>query len=176
MITYNINLFAAPSSGKTTVGYKLAGHLKEICINAELATEFAKDVVHERTTEIFTDQLYVMAVQNHRVHILGNDVEYIITDSPILQSLAYIDPEDNALRNLILDRHHKQTNINIFIDPVSEYNPVGRTQTAEEAAELHKEILHIVWNNDGVDFHTTKNTCPSVVYRKIQESIQQNHA
>ena len=89
-----INLFGSPGAGKSTTAAGLFFLMKsdnKFVDSVELVTEFAKDLVYaERFKELEGDnQLYITAKQYSRLHRLKNQVDYAITDSPIIQSLMY---------------------------------------------------------------------------------------
>src|SRR6266446_4338308 len=84
-----INLFGGPGTGKSTVASDLFALMKWQNMNVELVTEFAKEVTWEKHHNIFNDQLYILAQQNRRLERLKDQVNYVISDSPILMYQAY---------------------------------------------------------------------------------------
>ena len=64
-----INLFGVPSAGKSTGAAYIFSRLKMAGVNAELVTEFAKDLVWEENTVALGNQLYVFSNQLHRMWI-----------------------------------------------------------------------------------------------------------
>lgn len=59
-----INLFGASGSGKSTLASGLHYELKKQWAQAEMAREFAKDVVHQETTHWFQQAILVLAEQS----------------------------------------------------------------------------------------------------------------
>jgi len=147
-----INLFGGPGTGKSTTAagtffkMKSAGNFGKV----ELVTEFAKDMVYAgRLRELEVNQLYITAKQYHRMERLRDQVDYIITDSPIIQGVIYT--PDNYFKSflpLLIELHHSFDNINIFLNRVKEYKEYGRTQTEEKAIKLDSQIIDFFKQND----------------------------
>lgn len=143
-----INLFAGPGVGKSTIAAGLF-HLMKMChCDVELAYEFAKELVYEGRFQILSeDQLLIFAEQNRRLMRLRNNVEYIVSDSPLALTAIYFNPETNVcseylLKALILDTANKYPNLNILLkrNPGLPYSELGRNQTQQEAIEIDKQI------------------------------------
>ena len=85
-----INLFAGPGAGKSTTAAGLFHKMKLAGYKVELATEFAKELVWDDSLSVLNDQLYLVAEQHKRINRLKNhEIDYVVTDSPILMNLAY---------------------------------------------------------------------------------------
>ena len=65
--TIVINLFGAPGAGKSTLMAELFASLKNAGVDCEMSPEFAKELVWEKRTRTFDDELYILAKQNHRL-------------------------------------------------------------------------------------------------------------
>lgn len=147
--TLYVNLFGGPGIGKSTIAAELFSRLKWNKIDCELVREYAKDKVWEQSYNILDDQLYVSAKQYHRMFILNEKVDIVITDSPLLLGLIYDKtinlPEFN---NLILKLNNRFHNLNIFLQRDKDYNPNGRLQTYDEAKEKDNEILNLLESNN----------------------------
>jgi hypothetical protein len=144
-----INFFAGPGSGKSTTAAGLFEKMKLEGYNVELVTEYAKDMVWEQRHNILGDQLYILAKQNRRLLRLKEVVEWVITDSPLLQSLVYTDPDkvSSSYFRLVEELWDSYINVNFFINrsPAKKFNPVGRTQKdVEEASVKDREILDLL--------------------------------
>lgn len=137
-----INLFGGPGAGKSTGAALIFSYLKMRGVNAELVTEAAKDLTWEEAFNNLKDQIYVFGKQQHRLYRCADKVDVIITDSPIFLSTIYnIDESiDHSLYKLVMDVVGKYDNYNILLQRVKPYNPVGRTQTAEESDKIKDDI------------------------------------
>lgn len=139
-MTKVINLYGGPGTGKSTTAARLFSIFKYNDINVELVREFAKDVVWEGTTKILDDSLFVIANQNRRIGILQGQVEYIITDSPIIMASVY----NKEWEEVAKKAHSLYNNIEVFLYRDKKYQPAGRLQTYEESKQLDEDIKHLV--------------------------------
>ena len=143
-----INFFGGPGSGKSTMAARVFSELKERKYNAELVTEYAKDLTWEGSMGVLDNQLLVFAKQYHRLWRLKDKVDIVVTDSPIVFSLVYGNTS-NTFKQLVKEEFGKFNNINIYLQRVKEYNPKGRSQTEEEARLIDgviryqmRDVLH----------------------------------
>lgn len=174
--TIVINLFGGPSSGKSTTAAQLFSYLKLNKLEAELATEYAKDKVWQGNISTFEDQFYVSAKQHNRVFCLAGNVEYVVTDSPVLMSANYAHPDDKALKDLIVDRHHQYNNVNIWVNrDESTYSENGRLQTLQQSKEIDKKIKSWVNSVDKFHFDIDKYEDMAILFHKIQLTINENN-
>lgn len=139
-----INLFAGPGSGKSTTCAGVFNKLKLAGINCEMALEYAKDKVWEKSFHTLDNQIYVFGKQLHRLWRLKDQVDIIITDSPLLFSILYDKSSNDKFRELVLDQFNQFNNINYFIERDQSYNPKGRMQTMEESMQLDSRIKEIL--------------------------------
>jgi hypothetical protein len=143
-----VNLFAGPGAGKSTFCAGLFASLKWIGIDCEMATEYAKDMVWQRSYDVLENQLYVFGKQQNRLFRLNRKVDIIVTDSPLINSIIYDAGKRPKTReafvNLVLAEHNDFDNLNFFIERRKAYNPNGRLQTPEEATELDAKIRGVL--------------------------------
>lgn len=152
-MTKIINMYAGPSSGKSTLSHQLMGYMKDKRLNVEFAAEKAKDLVWGDDLENLDNQLYVFSEQNKRIYRLLGKVDYVITDSPLLLSAVYLpnsqkkfsgDDRDHWLltfEDFIVETFHQYDNINFFVERGNRtYIQAGRTQTYEQAVMKDIEI------------------------------------
>lgn len=141
-----VNLYAGPGSGKSTTCAGVFSKLKLAGVNCEMALEYAKDKVWESSFKVLDNQIYVFGKQLHRLWRLKDQVDVIITDSPLLMSILYDSSKNENFKNLILDQYNSFNNLNYFIQRNDEYNPKGRMQTLKEAKELDAGLSDILHN------------------------------
>jgi hypothetical protein len=152
-----INLYAGPGTGKSTTCAALFAELKYSGHNTEMILEYAKDAAWEnRGPKLFAAQQYIYGKQSFRLCRVAGEVEFIVTDCPILMGLVYM-PEDfpmPSLRNTIREDYNQYENLDIFLNRSTEkpYNPNGRLQTEPEAIEKDKEIRDILIEQK-IDFY-----------------------
>lgn len=140
-----VNLFAGPGAGKSSMMASVFSFLKWNDVNCEMAPEYAKEVVWEKTENLLKNQVYVFGQQHQRICRLISQVDVIITDSPLLLSIIYDPSKDKNLRELILGEFNKLNNKNYFILRKKKYNPSGRIQqTVEEAQNIDHRIKELL--------------------------------
>lgn len=150
-----VNFYAGPGAGKSTMSTALFSSFKFDERNIEYVSEYAKDVTWEqRGPVVFRSQEYIFAQQFFRMERLVDKVDFMITDSPILLSLAYVSPNHYlpSLRNIIFEADSMYDTINIFVKRSKKYIEAGRSQTYEEACIKDNEIKQIL-NNAGREYY-----------------------
>lgn len=144
-----VNLYGSPGAGKSTGAAYIFSKLKMAGVNAELVTEFAKDMVWDGSTDVLEDQIYVFGQQYHRLKRLETKVDVVITDSPILLGMFYC--TDNSikaeLQRLMEVANQHFNNWNYFVLRDKPYNPTGRLQTEAESERISHELKHYLIDN-----------------------------
>ncbi len=136
-----INLFGGAGVGKSTLAANTFYNLKCLGLNCELVTEYAKDLVWKSAHKVLTDEVYVFAKQHHRLKMVAtSNVDYIVTDSPLLLPIIYDPDNDMVFKHFIKHIFNKYDNYNFILERKKKYNPVGRLQTEHEARELDNVI------------------------------------
>ena len=124
--------------------------LKMLNINCELVTEFAKDKTWERNFSALSNQVYVFAKQYFRMDRCADQVDVIITDSPLALSPYYNKDPDihKPLCELAVRIANKFNNLNYFIKRVKKYNPIGRNQTEAESDKIAIDLKNMLKDYD----------------------------
>lgn len=150
MDTLVVNLIGAPGCGKSTLMAIIFGKLKCMGINVEMVTEFAKELVYENRKDTMKDELYIFAKQAHRLFIVKNKVDVIITDRPLLLTVVYNNRYSDGskeLNNLVLKTFNEYNNLNFNLKRINKYIPIGRVETEKESDEIAAELTKILDNN-----------------------------
>lgn len=165
-----VNLFGAPGAGKSTGAAYIFSQLKMRGINAELVTEFAKDKVWEGSKAVFENQAYIFGKQYFRISRCANQVDVIVTDSPLLLSILYNNDEDlGGTFDAVVRRVAKKYNSkNYYLKRVKDYNPTGRFQTEEESDEIATELKRLL-DREGVEYKVHRGDV--IGYEQIVEDI-----
>lgn len=154
----NINLFAGPGTGKSTVSAGLFYQMKVNGKSVELVQEYAKDLVYDENYNKLGNQLHVLAEQSDRLKRLIGKVNYVVHDSPFIMGLAYLDTDKHTpkpeLKKLALEMFNSYSNLNIFLirDEGIGYQTEGRNQTFKEAKLKDKEIMSLL-DELGISYH-----------------------
>lgn len=147
-----VNLFGAPSSGKSTIASGLFEKLKIHGLRCEISMEYAKRLIrHDREKELL-NQSYVTNKQYHKLFMmkLAGDVDVVITDAPIPIGLAYA-PADCGrwYEDMVWHFYNQNDNVNYFINRGdAEYKEDGRQQSELEAELVGRKMKDIMRFHD----------------------------
>lgn len=141
-----VNLFGVPGSGKSTGAAYIFSQLKMHGVNAELITEFAKDMVWEKNDEAFHNQSYLFGQQSYRMSRCADQVDVLVTDSPLPLSVFYNnDPRlTENFNKSVMDVFNSYENMNFLLLRTKPYNPTGRHQTEEESDALKAPLVGLL--------------------------------
>jgi len=151
MVQAVINLYGGPGTGKSTTAAGVFSLLKMHNVSCELITEFAKDLTWEERHKTLGNQMYITAKQQHKIWRIPDEVEVVITDSPLILGILYVDKDRVLLRQFIAYTFKQFNNVNYFLNRVKPYSPIGRRQTEDEAKALDVEVRDLL-NSCGVPF------------------------
>lgn len=167
-----VNLFGAPGAGKSTGAAYIFSQLKIRDVNAELVTEFAKDKTWERNKKALENQMYMFGKQLFRITRCQDDVDVIITDSPLLLNTIYNHNPilGEEFNNLVFKIFNSYNNLNYYIKRVKKYNPLGRNQTEEESDQIADKVLKML-NDREVKFISVEGQLNN--YSQIVEDVME---
>lgn len=145
-----INVLGAPGLGKSTFGAGLFYEMKKLGYNVELVDEFAKFKVYEKNPKALRCQPYIFAQQLYKIMMTAEDVDYIITDSPIILSAIYNEDYPASFDRFVVDTFKMFDSENLLLTTDSErsYQETGRRHTAEQQDSLQKQIKELLDTND----------------------------
>jgi tRNA uridine 5-carbamoylmethylation protein Kti12 len=177
-MTSIINFFGGPGAGKSTTAAGLFSLMKQQGISCELAHETAKIFTWEERKKALACQPYIFGKQLMQIERLVGQVDFVISDSPLLLSAHYSAkyyPE--SWINAVKDIYNNFDNINFLLMREKEYVPIGRNQTKEEAIVIDQDITQML-RNDGQywkvvtgAFHPGK-TQVEMAYWHLQDEAQ----
>jgi tRNA uridine 5-carbamoylmethylation protein Kti12 len=148
--TLVVNLYGGPGTGKSTTAAAVFALLKQEDINAELATEYAKEIVWEGRNYLLSDQIYIFAKQNRKLVRLYDQVDVVVTDSPLY--LSYYYSQNEHILALIQTELQRAQQLHVLLQRKKAYNPKGRTQKEGEAQEIDIGIREML-NKLKVHYH-----------------------
>lgn len=148
-----INFFGAPCAGKSTAASGLFNMMKRQGKRVEYVTEVAKDYIYSGSEHMLQDQLLILAEQEHKIRrLLDKNIDYAITDAPILFSAFYGSQNyPDSFQQLCLDLFNQYESINIFVHRSHEFNNIGRIHNEEESNMIHK-VMHTYLINNNIPF------------------------
>lgn len=145
--TLVVNLLGGPGSGKSSVRAGVFHDLKFSGVDCEEAAEYAKDLTWAKNQFTLQNQIHVFGEQHNRIFRLLNQVEVIITDSPLLLTPIYDKRSSDTLRRLALEEYHSMWNYTVLLIREKQYNPNGRNQNEKSAKEIDIKIADFLLDN-----------------------------
>jgi len=142
-----LNLWGGPGCGKSTTATGLFSLMKMRGHCVELVTEYAKDLTYEKNWEMLGKQDQIFPDQYQRQNRLLDQVDYVITDSPLPLTLVYARPEfvnDSVFWNTVVDGFNKFDNFNIMLKRVKPYSHYGRKETSDKAKDIDRQCVSIL--------------------------------
>lgn len=173
-----INLFGGPNIGKSTVAYGLTYMFKRDQYNAELVTEFAKELVYENRIEALSSSPYIYGEQYKRMKCVSKHADIIITDCPFILTTIYYPKNESGRRSFTrhvinqfksFSKKYKTINIVLVRDPNKKFIQSGRIHNKEESLEIDKKIVHLLEKNS-IPFITLTSNADSI-YKEISWTI-----
>ena len=148
-----VNLFGGPGTGKSTLAAALFSNLKIKGVNAELVTEFAKDLVWSERNKELQDQVYILGKMYHKLWRLKDKVDVVVIDSPLPLCVYYDQGKTPGMDEFVVSLFNQFTNINILLERNFPYQQEGRYQDEEGAVKVHNDIYKLL---DELDIKFTK--------------------
>jgi len=158
-LAIHVNIFGAPSSGKSTMRSRLYYELKKRQLKVEEITEYAKGLTYGEDNIKLSDQLLVFGKQHHPHYVLDGKVDYIVTDSPFIMGYTYCQNNlDYAieLKDLMLKVNESYDSINYFLVRNHKYQDFGRIGTEADSDLKALEIKTFLINSN-IDFKVVKS-------------------
>lgn len=149
-----INLFGSSGSGKSTNAAGLAYELKTEGFKVEIITEYAKELCILNSEHLLENQIWVFANQYQKMKYLSEELDFVITDSPLLLSSFYGIKYNYKFKNLfplIKDVYNSFDNINLFLEREHSWDPYARVQTEEESNK-DSETLKSFLKEEGISY------------------------
>lgn len=146
-----VNIIGGPGVGKSILTSDLFSALKREFISCDISHEYIKRKLREKALKAVESQIYIFAKQQFQLFSLKDEVEVIITDSPLIFSAVYDKTKCQHLKNLILKEFNKYDNLNylLFRDEDVPYEQEGRYQDSEGAKKVDGQMVEFL-NNEGI--------------------------
>lgn len=148
-----INLFGAPSAGKSTAMLGLTYQMKMMGLSVENTPEFFKEMIYEDgRAELFGGQLYVLGEQNRRIARLVGKNDFAVTDCP-LPLIGFYTSEEyvTGFHDFVKNLNNKYSNINYLILRKHEFENEKRVHDEDQSKKIEQE-LPLYLTNLGIEY------------------------
>jgi nicotinamide riboside kinase len=152
---YIINLSGGPGVGKSILASDVFSALKRKGFSCEISSEYIKRKIREQAQKVLQNQIYIFGKQQFQLFSMKDNVQVIVTDSPIFLSAVYDESNCPELKALILKEFKRYKNINYYIERDSDvpYEQEGRNQDLEGAQLIDDKVKRFM-NNHDIEFNT----------------------
>lgn len=139
-----INLYGAPSAGKSATMLGLTYYMKLMGLSVENSQEFFKELVFEEAVEStykLGSQLSILSEQNKRLARLVGKNEFAVTDCP-LHLVGYYTPEGyvKGFASLVGEFYARYDNVGYFILRRHEFEKDKRIHDEAQANKVESEL------------------------------------
>lgn len=169
-----INLFGAPSAGKSTTMLGLTYHMKLMGLSVENTPEFFKEMIYEDSNaERFGGQLYVLGEQNRRIARLMGKNDFAVTDCP-LPLIGMYTAKDYipGFHDFIKGLNDKYDNVNYMIVRKHEFEHEKRVHNEDQANQIESKLPEYL-SSLKIPFRVLESG-EDLVQRMIDDMIQTN--
>ncbi len=177
--TVVVNLVAGPGAGKTTCAWEIAAELKKAGLVVEYVSEVAKEYVWDGRTDLLDGTLEhqraLYEQQNHRVQCLIGKVDVVVTDSPIILNLLYLKERNPVYENEVITQFKSRRNFTLFVQRGEKFEKEGRIHNREQSAQLDKEVLDLLDNND-IYYGKYTYDAMKICVKNIQTTVRKQRA
>ena len=153
--TFLINFISGPAVGKSLMSAALYVDLKRKNYVAEYVQEVAKKLVWTKNFRILNNQYTISELQYMAIKDLLGEVDFIITDGPLVHGLYYnaYNKQNVSSKKKTREAIHQWMaefhNINIFLERGDyPYETYGRYQKESEAKEIDTILKNILDENN----------------------------
>jgi nicotinamide riboside kinase len=176
--TIVINIIGGPGVGKSILTSDVFSALKREGISCEISAEYIKKKLREKALKAVESQIYIFAKQQYQLFTLKDEVDVIVTDSPIFLSAVYDKTKCPLLRALIMKEFNKYNTLNYLVvrDEDVAYEQEGRYQDLEGAKKVDTQVTKFL-DEEKIDYKTmygigTKTL--KVIVADVLEKLKEN--
>lgn len=157
--TLVINAFGGPGAGKTTACLHIASELKKRGFVAEYVSEYAKELVWDKNFKMLDGseehQKMILSEQKKRIDRLIGQVDFVVTDAPVLLNSVYLDLDNKeSYDQALVELFNKYDNFNLeIVRDVSSFEQEGRIHNLEQSQQADNDIRCLL-NQNGIYYGT----------------------
>lgn len=171
--TLVVNFFGGPGCGKSTLAYELVGKLKRNDFKAELVVEHAKWLTYSHNMRELNNQVCLLSQDNYRIELLCNQVDIVVLDGSMLNTLAY--GTDELSRKLAVELYNQYNNIGYVLPRKQAYIKYGRKESKEQAEALDKVIFNSIQFLPEDERRDLRTEAPDTLVEFVYEDVVKAH-
>lgn len=144
--TLIVNIYGGPGAGKSTTALQLVAELKKLGYHADYVSEVAKELVYAKDFEhldgTLKNQSKILSEQKRRLDIMLDNVDVVVTDSPLLLNTVYLKENAPEYIESVFSQYENYNNYNVVVerDLSVEFEQEGRIHNLEESIKKDGEI------------------------------------
>ena len=174
-----INAYGGPGAGKSVACLDVCSALKKAGYTAEYVQEYAKELVYDKNMEMLNgsakNQFAILKEQTRRIDRLYDQVDFIVTDSPIMLNSIYNKELTQEYGFEVNQLSEAYVNFSVFIErDASSFEEEGRIHNLNESIEKDAEIKNML---DEYEIHYnsyTHDTVNQITEDAIKEFAEHN--
>lgn len=169
-----INLIGGPGVGKSILAADTFSAVKREGITCDVSWEYIKRKLREKAVKVVESQIYLFGKQQFQLFTMKDEVDVIITDSPLILNCIYDKSQCPLLKALVLKEYNTYNNLLYFIERNEEvaYETEGRYQDLEGARAVDAFLKTFLTENE-IKYQTLKGIGEDSV-RAILTDIKNN--
>ena len=169
-----INAYGGPGAGKSVACLDVCSALKKAGYTAEYVQEYAKELVYDKNMEMLNgtakNQFAILKEQTRRIDRLYDQVDFIVTDSPIMLNSIYNKELTQEYGFEVNQLSEAYVNFSVFIErDASSFEEEGRIHNLNESIEKDNEIKSMLDEYEIRYKSYTHNTVKQITEDAIKE-------
>ena len=152
--TLIVNIYGGPGAGKSTTALQLVAELKKLGYHADYVSEVAKELVYAKDFEhldgTLKNQSKILSEQKRRLDIMLDNVDVVVTDSPLLLNTVYLKENAPEYIESVFSQYENYNNYNVVVerDLSVKFEQEGRIHNLEESIKKDGEINTLLDSHD----------------------------